>query len=601
MARRGQNFTPDYHTKRAHQREDHMWKADMAAMDQANKIRYGIAEKVHAEQERGRKAAEDAARLIDREAAEAVKRILSTPITQWTGGAKGTVTVNYRGNPVLRLDSGRANPVSGADGSVMQEIKRDYRCLPNLSNNPKAAKFFSKCGLTIDETHPDTVNGEYGPVDRKITVRDVPSLVSANITGAGLELTFKHRPGDSAKAWLSKLDVLRAGFKASGINAHDLEIRETSDGAVRLVFNDRDPFEGLKQLTHVFDADKGRSLLGITSDGDPAWITWNGSSGMVIGGVPGSGKTASMLPVLAAMAGQAELFVFDGKTGFDLDPLRHIAVVYDRSGDIDAPLDTLRDLESLRVSRTEQMYQATGISNFWNIPLAQRKSAGLKPVFIVLDEVQTWLDTSGMSKEEKATSAEIQRLVRTLIQKGRSAGIVTILTTQKPDATTIPTVIRDNAALKLCFRVSTPEQATTVIGPQAPGAPSPTSIPMSAKGRAVMETEGKGITMLQAGYISPAVLEQQLSEFAKAHPIHHTEPTPVTKPTPAKRTTKQVPPPEPTPEAKPAMTDEELKEATRQEAIKMGLLPPDSPTDEPSSKPKTARKRNADGSTGADF
>jgi S-DNA-T family DNA segregation ATPase FtsK/SpoIIIE len=588
MARRGQNFTPDYNTRRQHQREDHQWKQDMQAMQQADKIRYGIADKVHAEQERGRKAAEDVARQIDREAADAVKRILSTPITQWTGGARGTVTVSHRGTPIIRLENGRATPIPGADHDTMQSVKRDYRKLPSLTNNPRAARFFSKCGLTLDETCADTVNGEYGPVDRKITTRDVPVLIAADITGAGLELTFKHRPGDSAKAWLSKLDVLRAGFKASGINAHNLEIRETSDGAVKLIFNDRDPFEGLSQITHVFDADKGRSLLGITSDGDPAWITWNGSSGMVIGGVPGSGKTASMLPVFAAMAGQADLYVFDGKSGFDLDPLRHIATVYDRSGDIEAPLETLRELESLRVSRTEQMYQSTGISNFWNIPLAQRKSAGLKPVFIVLDEVQTWLDTSGMSKEEKATSAEIQRLVRTLIQKGRSAGVVTILTTQKPDATSIPTVIRDNAALKLCFRVSTPEQATTVIGTQAPGAPSPTSIPMSAKGRAVMETEGKGITMLQAGYVSPATLEEQLSAFAKAHPIHHTEPTPVTKPTPAKRTSKQVTPPAQ------GMTAEERDEAIRQEAIRLGYLPPDESADKPKSQ-TTSKPPTTDG------
>ncbi|WP_067974914.1 P-loop NTPase family protein [Mycolicibacter icosiumassiliensis] len=581
MARRGQNFTPDYHTRRQHQREDHLWKADMQAMQQADKIRYGIADKVHAERERGRKAVEDTAKTIDREAAESVKRILSTPITQWTGGARGTVTVNYRGTPMIRLDDGRVSRIDGCDPEVFEQMKRDYRKLPSLTHNPKSAKFFSKCGLTIDETYPDTVSGEYGPVDRKITVKDVPSLVSADITGAGLELTFKHRPGDSAKAWLSKLDVLRAGFKASGIDAHNLEIRETSDGAVKLVFNDKDPFDGLSQITHVFDADKGRSLLGITSDGEPAWITWNGSSGMVIGGVPGSGKTASMLPVFAAMAGQADLFVFDGKSGFDLDPLRHIAVVYDRSGDIEAPLGTLRDLESLRVSRTEQMYQSTGISNFWNIPLAQRKSAGLKPVFIVLDEVQTWLDTSGMSKEEKATSSEIQRLVRTLIQKGRSAGIVTILTTQKPDATSIPTVIRDNAALKLCFRVSTPEQATTVIGTQAPGAPSPTSIPMSSKGRAVMETEGKGITMLQAGYVSPATLEGQLSEFAKAHPIHHTEPTPVTKPTPAKPT----PPKRTTTDT--TTDDAARKEAVRKKAIEMGLLPADDPATAENKPPTT--------------
>ncbi|SKD71450.1 hypothetical protein [Mycobacteroides abscessus] len=158
------------------------------------------------------------------------------------------------------------------------------------------------------------------------------------------------------------------------------------------------------------------------------------------------------------------------------------------------------------------MYSTLNASNFWNLTQSQREQLGVKPVFLVLDECQTWLDISGMDKEEKGVADEVRKLVRTLIQKGRSSGIVTVLTTQKPDATSIPTVIRDNSALKICFRVSTPEQAITVLGRQAPGAPDPTEIRMSTKGRGVMETEGHGIVLFQAGYRDPTELELMLSQ-----------------------------------------------------------------------------------------
>src|SRR5699024_11102110 len=114
------------------------------------------------------------------------------------------------------------------------------------------------------------------------------------------------------------------------------------------------------------------------------------------GGVPGSGKTASMLPVFAAMADKAAFYVFDGKGAFDLEPLKHIAAVYDRSGDLDAPLETLRMLEELRVMRGEALYQKLGEPNFWNVPKDVREKHGLAPCFVILDEVQTWLNSSGL-------------------------------------------------------------------------------------------------------------------------------------------------------------------------------------------------------------
>ena len=557
--------------RRAEKREDFMWQRGIKAQDarldalerderDAEREWEKAGEKLAQIELKARQDAEKAIAEITRQATSEEKRVLSTPLTRYSGAGHGRpptwvwhvkasmpaalarrVGIESReGGPLLVLRPGGgvaesdlapsviaaelpelvgdASFVGWSDQtiSLLPEVAQRYSVLERLRDDNWLTALLESAGITSSSTTSETVQGQYGVVERKVATTVVPTMTDVRITRTGLRMTFAHQPGRSAKDWNTRVDALRAGLKNAGLDADNLRISDGEGGSVVLHLNDVDPFAGTAPESGLFDSERGRSLLGITESGEECWITWNGSSGLVVGGVPGSGKTASLLPVFAGMQGKAELHVFDGKAGFDLHPLRHIASTYDRSGDIDAPLETLRRLDALRTVRAEAMYTALGASNFWNLTQVQRDQLGVKPVFCVLDECQTWLDQSGMDKEEKTASDEVRKLVRTLVQKGRSAGIVVVLTTQKPDATSIPTVIRDNAALKICFRVSTTEQAITVLGRQSAGAPDPTEIRMDTKGRGVMETEGMGIVLFQAGYKSPAELD---AELARHEPV----------------------------------------------------------------------------------
>lgn len=553
--------------RRAEKREDFLWERGVKRADsrldaierdedQAEREWEKLPERLAVIEARMRQDAEKAVAEIQRQAASEEKRVLSTPLTRYSGagfkrlplwvwhtkasmpsGLARRVGIDSRdGGPLLVLRAGGgvaefdlAPAVIAAELpelahdpafigwsdqtiSLLPELAQRYAVLELLRNDDWLAGLLESAGITSSSTVAESVQGTYGVVERKVTTTVVPSLTDVRVTRTGLRITFGHQPGRSARDWNSKADALRAGLKAAGLDAENMKISDGTDGTVVLHMNDVDPFAGTAPASGTFDSERGRSLLGITESGEECWITWSGSSGLVVGGVPGSGKTASLLPVFAGMTGHAELHVFDGKAGFDLHPLRHIASTYDRSGDITAPLETLRKLDALRTARAEAMYERLHANNFWNLTQAQRDQLGVKPVFCILDEVQTWTDTSGMDKEEKSVAAEVIKLIRTLVQKGRSAGILVVLTTQKPDATSIPTVIRDNSALKICFRVSTPEQAITVLGRQSPNAPDPTEILMSSKGRGVMETEGMGIVLFQAGYREPSELDSELSQ-----------------------------------------------------------------------------------------
>jgi len=605
----GGGYTPSARDRyTAAQREaDYQRRQADRETEAADKIFDQIPALVAGEREKWAKAAATTTAEVEKAAAAEERRILGQPVTRYTGAThalKKLLAVwhhavvleglGYDGEErqdaglLLALKPGGGIdpahvavaafggrfPDTGTDAvqawvaashTALGEVRARYPVLPRLRDDRFMAHLLGAAGVCDSETATETVQGVYGPVDRRVTVIDVPRLTGVEVQPSGLVLTFGHRAGDSASRWVKALPALRAAFKAQGVDADALRVADSPDGNIMLHFDDADPFADAAATESVFDADRGRSLLGVTAAGQQAWITWNGSSGMVVGGVPGSGKTASMLPVFAAMAGQAELHVFDGKSGFDLEPLKTIARTYNRSGDIASPLETLRQIEELRTTRAEALHAAAGANNFWNMPLADRKRLGMVPVFVILDEVQTWTDVSGMDAAEKATAAEIKKLIRTLIQKGRSAGIVCVLTTQKPDATTIPTVIRDNAALKLCFRVSTPEQATTVLGGQAAGAPDPCAIPMKAKGRCVMETEGQGTVLVQAGYADPAAIAERLAE---AEPVPD-QLTVASRLLRGNNTDKDTG--DPQPESRPPLTPEQV----RAEAVRLGLLPPE--------------------------
>lgn len=582
--------------RRAEKREDFMWQRGIRMQDarldalerdqdQAEKEYERLGEKVAAIELRARQDADRAITEITRQATAEERRVLSTPLTRYAGAGfnrpatwvwhvkagmpnalAARVGIESRdGGPLLVLrpgggvaESDLAPAVIAAEMTeiahdpafvgwsdqvvaLLPEVAQRYSILELLRNDDWLSALLEAAGITTSSIVPEQVTGVYGVVERKVTTTTVPSLTDARVTRTGLRLVFAHQPGRSAKDWNSKSDALRAGLKAAGLDSSNMKISDGADGSVVLHMNDVDPFEGMTIQSGDWDDEKFRSLLGIDSTGNPVQISWKGSSGMVVGGVPGSGKTASMLPCFAGMAGHAELHVFDGKAQRDLHPLRHIARTYDRSGDLDAPLETLRNLEKLRVMRGDALYESLQADNFWNVSREDRERLGIKPIFVVLDEAQTWL-TMPSDKDKKLLVAEARELVETLIRKGRSAGIVVVLTTQKPSAVSIPTDLRDNAALKLCFKVTTPEMAVTVLGQQASDAPSPTDIPRSAHGRFVMETDGHGIILGQAGYRTSSELEAMLSgcepvpdQFSVATRLLGKTQKPVSRPSVAER------------------------------------------------------------------
>ncbi|WP_033314678.1 hypothetical protein [Streptomyces iakyrus] len=188
-------------------------------------------------------------------------------------------------------------------------------------------------------------------------------------------------------------------------------------------------------------------------------------SGIKVAGMPGFGKTMLMLGWLAGLAGRSavQFAVFDGKTSDprygDWGQVGHRAmfIVGDNP---ETAHQRLTDLVRLIKDRPAQLVEERGTHKFWKdgptdtIPL----------VLVLMDECHNYIDASGLRGKDKELIESNQRLMRTIAKEGRGLGVIPIVGTQKQTGDAIPTAVRDNLEVGVCFAVSTIDAAEAALG-----------------------------------------------------------------------------------------------------------------------------------------
>lgn len=260
-----------------------------------------------------------------------------------------------------------------------------------------------------------------------------------------------------------------------------------------------DPIE--IKASDLSDWDGKTVVYGLTEAGEPAKLSYAQTSGIVVGGVPGAGKSAGAtlltLPLLASP--KASVAIFDGKGGMDWSWAEKAASLYNNDCDLDLPTAT-EQLETLAQRCVEDLKShpwSDSDPDFWHAG-----ASALHPFhLVVIDECQTLFDVTGRSKEDKALVERCKRAVATIVRKGRSAGWCVMLLTQKPTADSIPTNIRDNCVVRFALRVTTREAAEAVLGSIPDGDPKPTEIPAPRRGGAVVQGEDGHTQSVRFAYL----------------------------------------------------------------------------------------------------
>ncbi|MGH8792321.1 MAG: cell division protein FtsK, partial [Stackebrandtia sp.] len=207
--------------------------------------------------------------------------------------------------------------------------------------------------------------------------------------------------------------------------------------------------------------------LGTDPRGRTVWLTLMFAS-MVIGAIPRMGKTFALRLILLACAldPRCELHVFNLKGGSDFAPLQPVSHAWrtgDRDDDIEYLVADLRKLHAdmqRRYQVIEELPRELCPESKVTDELASKKSLGLHPVVVALDECQRGF-------EHKEHGVEIEEICEDLVRRGPAVGIMAICATQRPDKDSLPKGISANAALRFCLKVTGQVENDMVLGTSA--------------------------------------------------------------------------------------------------------------------------------------
>jgi S-DNA-T family DNA segregation ATPase FtsK/SpoIIIE len=191
--------------------------------------------------------------------------------------------------------------------------------------------------------------------------------------------------------------------------------------------------------------------LGIDEHGETVCVDL-AERNMLLGGEPGGGKSNALNLIVAhgALSGDCRLILIDGKQ-VELGPWRHCADQFIGPSIKDA-LTCANDLQQIMNSRYDALL-AAGLRKI-------TPDSGEPVYLVVIDEYAYFSATVGT----KAQQAEYSALTRDLVARGRAAGVIVILATQRPSHQVIDPSLRDLFGYRWAFRCTTDSSSDTVLG-----------------------------------------------------------------------------------------------------------------------------------------
>lgn len=187
---------------------------------------------------------------------------------------------------------------------------------------------------------------------------------------------------------------------------------------------------------------------------------------MFFGGLPRRGKTAAqrILSAAGALDPTVRHWVADGKGGSDWRPMRRIAHRHVFGAELDAVSALERMLDEI-IIQMEEAYRRLG-----SIPSHLAPDGKLTPQvitrynlplnLITIDELQEFLSSIPDTKRRDALVDRLARITR----RGPAAGYIFNYATQRPDADSVPTRLREIVTMRYCTQVIDRATSDMVLG-----------------------------------------------------------------------------------------------------------------------------------------
>ncbi|MFR0351805.1 FtsK/SpoIIIE domain-containing protein [Streptomyces sediminimaris] len=323
--------------------------------------------------------------------------------------------------------------------------------------------------------------------------------------GPGWRAEVDLPPGVEATAVLEKRAALAAAMRRPISTVWPEADRTAHPGRLVLWVAQRDPAKAGRKLWPLMkdgQADVYEPLpYGFDPRGNLIEITLMYSN-LLVGGIPGSGKTSCALAIVLGVAldPTAELWIYELKGSGDLDSVKPICHRY-VSGDEDEDLEAA--LAGMRSGIAEYQRRAAFVRSLpaSEVPEGRKVTRALAekypeqqlgPRVIVIDEVQE-LFTHDDYKDEAAV------LATRLIKKARAYGIILILLTQNPDAPSLPSSVSSSVGTRLCLAVMDWRANNNVLGTGAyDRGLRATDISIDEQGTGILARGREGITVRAA-------------------------------------------------------------------------------------------------------
>jgi S-DNA-T family DNA segregation ATPase FtsK/SpoIIIE len=233
----------------------------------------------------------------------------------------------------------------------------------------------------------------------------------------------------------------------------------------------------------------------------------------VVGGTTRFGKTVFLKMMMTYLIehypDDVEFLIIDMKGGLEFDRYREIKQVIDVASD---PIEAFECLTSIKVLFEQKMaeFKRNGWSNVVHTPIQKR-------MFIVVDEAAQLVPEKFTEKPMRDLLSYCQSILSEIARIGGALGFRLVFCTQYPTADTLPRQIKQNADLKISFRLPTGYASAVVIDEQ--GAEE---LPSDIPGRAIIKTHKKKI--VQVPYITDDEMMKRLEVYrvAKVRKAHRT-------------------------------------------------------------------------------
>ncbi|MEW2070032.1 hypothetical protein [Streptomyces sp. NPDC007346] len=278
--------------------------------------------------------------------------------------------------------------------------------------------------------------------------------------GQAWEVIFDLPSGIPTKKALTAKDAV-AG--ALGVAVQQLnQGRGDREGRIRLRVSLNLPFTGAPARGPLLDVESINLWqaipMGINLRGQAVSTEWVERSGL-FGGEPGAGKSAAANDLLlaAALDPTVPLYLCDGKAGADITPFEQIATMYDTDGDPERLLEILEHIWTVEIPQRRALAKEHGSRKLTAAMAAKDSRVNL--AVLLVDEWSSY----GAAADRKVRE-EMERLLRLIVQQGRALGIITLCATQKPDADSVPSGIRDILSIRWAMRCLTPQASDTILG-----------------------------------------------------------------------------------------------------------------------------------------